>query len=102
MSKAVNSINQVESNVYVGRSDKLIQIKFIVINPDNVYDDRQYDDLRSVLSELMCTEIGDKLMEDYIDSIEGRFDEDEFSGYCLKNVETVAAELNFRIMRVLK
>lgn len=102
MKQEINSINLVESNLYTGRPNKLVVTKFIVINPDNTYDGIEYANLRSVLNELMNTEVGDKLMEDYIDSIDHRFNEEEFSEYCFDHVEEVASDLNFRIMRVLK
>lgn len=102
MSQALNSINSVESNTYSLNPSKRVDIKWIIINPDNTFDGIEYVSFRSALNELMNTAVGDKLKEDYIDSIEGPFDEEDFDAYCFDHAEQIANELNFRVMRILK
>lgn len=100
MPQALNSINSVESNTYSLNPDKRVDIKFIIINPDNTFDGIEYADRQSVLTELLNTEVGDELKDQYCENLDRKFDEDEFDEWAFNNFERVAEEMNYRIKDV--
>jgi len=100
MPQALNSINQVKSITYSLRTDKVVVRKWIVIDPDGTFDGIEYPNRQSVLTELLNTEVGDELKDQYCENLDLKFDEDEFDEWAFNNFERVAEEMNYRIKDV--
>lgn len=94
--------NSVKSNIYTLNPDKKVTVKYIIIDPDNTWDGNEYVKYRDVITELQGTAIGDAAMEEYVNGIEGKFDQEDFDHWCMDYLEEIASDMGVRIFKVIK
>lgn len=102
MNNALKSNNLVETNTYELNKNYSPVITYLVLDPDGEEIGAPFVRFRDMLEEMLQSNIGDELRSEYFENLEGPFSEEALDNYAWDNIERVAIDLGYRIVRIIK